>query len=112
MKALNVWAKLGVAATAVWLIGFSIATYLNLAASVAEEQHRAKLWCPSGDANCLAANVSHWVSASSPWLAAYAFAEAISVAAIIWTVIFLGFAMLEWGDDQRGPSTTQTVSTQ
>lgn len=112
MKALHVWAKIGVAATAIWLIGFSIATYLNLAASVAEEQRRAKLWCPSSDVNCLAANVSHWVSASSPWLAAYAVAEAISVAAIIWTVIFLGFALLEWRVDQRGISTTQTLSAQ
>lgn len=103
MQGLNVWAKLGIGATALWVMGFSLASYFNLAASVAEERRLGKLMCPSGDANCLAANVSHWINASKVVLAGYAVAEAILVAAVAWTVVALGFAVLAWVAEEREP---------
>lgn len=104
MKNAGLWKKIGIGATILWMIGFSLYAYLHLAASVAEERRLGKLWCPSGDANCLATNVSHWVSSSEALLATYAILEAISIAAIFWTVVGLGVAAIQWGLDGRQPA--------
>jgi uncharacterized membrane protein len=93
---LGMWARLGIVVTTLWMIGFSLVTYLNLVEGAQDQRNLAEKLCPTAAPTCLAQYMSDWARSSDLVLALYAIGIAASIAAAFWTMVATTYAVVKW----------------